>query len=199
MFSGSNATGNTPANPTAQDPLVTASDLGQLVGRLAENTATTQEVRPLCTNDEDPALPAAQRHLSRLTAATTSEADTLGQVIDTYPDAGDCHHRLRDSADRARQLHQGCRLAAGRQHGERTGGPVNGGSARWCSQGAAVYHVVLLSRTGRSVSIVDLGTTAEVKPLELATAVIALGRQCGPDQGACPGSIEVAGHLPLPW
>jgi hypothetical protein len=55
----------------------------------------------------------------------------------------------------------------------------------------------LISRTGRSVSLIDVATATEVSASDLANvAAAALSRGCGGELGTCPGGISVATSPP---
>lgn len=193
----SGASSGAPTNgvtTSALDPLVTVADLGTLGGASwVESTGTSDAARPLCLPATSAGLPDALRSVSRKTGASSSDVDSLVQVVDTYADdatatqayavrlaqAGTCNNDvvwitgansvtgLADSADAVRLVDQ---------------------------EQANVFHTLLLSRTGRTVSLVDLATgKGAVNALDLADVVgKALSRQCGGDLGTCPASIGVA-------
>lgn len=194
-----NSGGGGITNSEALDPMVTAADLGQLGGLTWEaNTSTADETRPLCAATDEGNLPEPQRHLGRVTRATGSE-DRLVQRFDTYADDATATTAY---AARAAQLSNCTADVAWVIGGNSVSGLADEATAlrvRVQAEAGDVNHVLLLSRTGRSVSQIDLGTADAVKPLDLALATGAsLSRQCGPDQGTCPTSIEVSATLPPP-
>lgn len=194
-----NTGGGTSINSEALDPLVTAADLGQVGGLVWEaNTSTTDDTRPLCTSAEQDGVAEPQRHLARVTRATGSE-DRLVQRFDTYADDATATTAY---AGLLAQISTCTADVVWMTGGNSVTGLADESTAirvRIQAEGGDVSHVLLLSRTGRSVSLLDLGTTQVVKPLELAqVAGASLSRQCGPDKGTCPTNIEVAATLPPP-
>jgi hypothetical protein len=137
------------------------------------------------------------RKVSRKLSATDSTAAGIVQIVSTYADA--------DAATTAYNL----RLT---QLGTCKDGTawISGANAVTGLADAAdairlvvhdaqdLFHTVLLSRTGRAVSLVDITTTdAAVPANDLAQAIAkVLSRQCGTDLGTCPGSITSAPAQP---
>lgn len=194
----SGASSGSPTNPdtaSALDPLVTAADLGTLGGLTwTASTATSDPERPICLPDDLADLPQAQRAVSRKTSASDDPTASFVQTIATYAD---------DAA--ATQAYAARTVQAGTCSNDVawiTGANSVSGladqaiSERLVVQDATaeVFHTLLISRTGRSVSLVDVTTnTTAVNALDLADVVgKALSRQCGGEQGTCPSSIEVA-------
>ncbi|MCB0911192.1 MAG: hypothetical protein KDB60_06210 [Propionibacteriaceae bacterium] len=187
-----------PTNPdtaSALDPLVTATDLGTLGGLTwTESTATSDPDRPLCLPAAGDGVPDAQRSVSRKTTASDDESAAFVQAIDTYPDDA-----TATAAYSARTVQAGtCSDAVAWITGANSvSGLADAAiSERLVVEGEAAdtFHTLLISRTGRTVSLVDITTTkSAVNALDLANVVgQALSRQCGGDQGTCPSSIEVA-------
>ncbi len=190
--SGSSTNPNT---SSALDPLVTAADLGSLAGvTWTESTATSDPERPLCLPATGDGVPNAQRAVSRRTTAGDDETTSFVQAIDTYADEA-----AATQAYTARTVQAGtCSSDVAWITGANS---VSGLADAAISEHLVVegetadtFHTLLISRTGRSVSLVDITTTrSAVNALDLAEVVgQALSRQCGGDQGTCPASIEVA-------
>lgn len=194
----SGAPSGSPTNPdtaSALDPLVTAADLGSLGAvTWVESTSTSDPERPICLPANGDGVPNPQREVSRRTTASDDESAAFVQTVDTYADEA-----------AATQAYTARTVQAGTCSGDVawiTGANSVSGladdaiSERLVVEGEAadIFHTLLISRTGRSVSLVDITTTkSAVNALDLAEVVgQALSRQCGVDQGTCPGSIEVA-------
>jgi hypothetical protein len=196
----STAPGGAVTTPTtsALDPFVTAEDLGSLGGvSWVAATGTSDDVRPICVPATAAGLPEAQRSSARRTGAGNGGTDSVVQVIDTYADEA-----AASQAYTARLLQAGtCKETPVWLTGANTvtGLADSAGAVRLVVQEEAdQFHTVLLSRTGRSVSITDVTTTqGAVNALDLANVVAkALSRQCGGDLGTCPSSVAVEASPP---
>lgn len=190
--------GVTAPTTSALDPLVTAADLGALGGvSWVEATGTTDDVRPTCVPATAAGLPGAQRTNSRRTGAGEGAPESVVQVIDTYVDDAEA-----SQAYAARLVQLGtCKETPAWITGANgvTGLADSAVAVRLVVQDQAdQFHTLLISRTGRSVSMVDVTTTqAAVTALDLANVVgRALSRQCGGELGTCPGSVAVEASPP---
>ena len=190
--------GATAPTSSALDPLVTAADLGTLGGvSWVAATGTTDDVRPICVPATAAGLPGALRTNARRTGAANGATDSLVQVIDTYVDDAEA-----TQAYAARLVQLGtCKETPAWITGANgvTGLADSAASVRLVVQDEAdQFHTLLLSRTGRSVSVADVTTTqAAVTALDLANVVgRALSRQCGGELGTCPASIAVVASPP---
>lgn len=191
---GSSGVPSNGVTTSALDPLVTAADLGTLGGASwVESTGTSDAARPLCLPATGTDLPNSLRSVSRKTGAAGSDVDALVQVVDTYADDA-----TATQAYAVRLAQAGtCKDDDGWITGANSvsGLADSADSVRLVVQDQAnVFHTLLLSRTGRSVSLVDLATgKGAVNALDLANVVgRALSRQCGGDLGTCPSSIGVS-------
>ncbi|MFT4108206.1 hypothetical protein [Propionicimonas sp.] len=197
----SGASSGDPTNPntsSALDPLVTAADLGT-IGDVTwvEATGTADAVTPTCLPDTASGLPSPTRSTSRRTPVAGSDVDGLLQVVDTYADEA--------AASQAYDLRLAQAGTCSNDAAWLTGASAVTGLADSAEavklvvqDETNVFHTLLISRTGRSVSLVDLATTNNaVNALDLATVVgKALSRQCGGDLGTCPASIEATTQAP---
>lgn len=194
----SGAPSGEPTNPdtaSALDPLVTAADLGSLGGvTWTATTATSDAARPICLPATGAGVPNAQRSVSRETKASDDQSAAFVQAIDTYAD-----DTAATQAYTARTVQAGtcAEDVAWITGANSVSGLADAAiSERLVVEGEAsgTFHTLLISRTGRSVSLIDITTTkSPVNALDLANvAGQALSRQCGGDQGTCPSSIGVA-------
>lgn len=190
---------STTGTASALDPLLTAADLGTLGGAIwVDSTGTSDEVRPLCLPAAADGLPTEQHHVSRKLGASASATDAVLQVVDTYPDVAAATQAY------AARLAQGgsCADAVALISGAAT---VNGladsaNIIRLTVQDTTdQFHSLLLTRTGRTVSMIDVGTSVAVAAADLANVgARVLSRQCSGGQGTCPGSITVSTTPPPP-
>ncbi len=194
----SGAPSGEPTNPdtaSALDPLVTAADLGSLGGvTWTATTATSDTARPICLPATGAGVPNAQRSVSRRTTASDDESAAFVQVIETYAD-----DTAATQAYTARTVQAG---TCAEDVAWITGANSVSGLADAAiserlvveEEAAGTFHTLLISRTGRAVSLIDIATTkSPVNALDLANvAGQALSRQCGGEQGTCPSSIGVA-------
>lgn len=182
---------------TALDPLLTTADLGTLAGvTWAESTGST-DARPLCLPETVSGLPNAVRSTARRTTESTDSAISLVQVVDTYAQEAEA---VLAYAARVGQAGT-CQDAQAWLTGANTvTGLADGAiSVRYVVQDQTnLFHTLLVSRTGRAVTLTDLTTTeAAVPALDLANVVArALSRQCGNELGTCPASIGVEAVSP---
>jgi hypothetical protein len=196
LRSGAASTGaGTPSAAQALDPLVTSADLGTLGGLAwTETTSTSDPERPVCVPATGAGLPGAARTVTRRTPADGGTA-YLVQTVDTYAD------------DVAAIAAYDVRLAqlgtcADAQVWITGGNAVTGladaaAAVRLVAQDEPeVFHTVVLSRTGRTVSVADAATPGAVNALDLANVVSsALGRQCS-GLGTCPSGVLVESAPP---
>ncbi|MGV8907559.1 MAG: hypothetical protein ACOH1Y_01110 [Propionicimonas sp.] len=182
----------------AQDALLTTADLANFGGIPWTTSTENPGVRPLCLPALGDGLPEVQRSISRKTVPAAEGADAVIQVVDTYADVA-----AATQAYDARLIQAGtCADAVALITGANTitGLADSAELVRLTVQEqTAQFHSVLLSRTGRSVSLLDVGTATAVTAPDLANvAALALSRQCGGELGTCPGIISVATSPPPP-
>ena len=189
----------TGATAVALDPLLTTADLAGFGGvTWAEPAANSDGVRPICLPAPADGLPEAQRSDLRRTPATSSPTDAAVQVVDTYADVA-----AATQAYAARLIQLGTcpdAVALITSANTITGLADSAEVVRLTVQDQTdQFHSVLVSRTGRSVNMVDVGTSTAVTASDLANvAARALSRQCGGELGTCPGIISVATSPPPP-
>lgn len=198
----SGASSGTTANPStasALDPLLTTADLGTLAGQTwTESTGTTDSVRPTCLPTNAAGLPNALRTASRKTTSATNPAASVVQVVDTYADVAAATTAYDLRLTQAGTCKDGTAWISGAN--DVSGLADSAMAVRLVAHETPdQFHTLLLSRTGRSVSLVDITTTDAAVPaddLARATAT-ALSRQCGNELGTCPSSITTA-NVPPP-
>ncbi|MGC3995910.1 MAG: hypothetical protein QM779_17640 [Propionicimonas sp.] len=197
----SGAPSGTPTVPntsSALDPLVTAADLGT-VGDVTwtEATGTADAVTPTCLPATGSGLPSPSRSASRRVPVAGSDVDALVQVVDTYADEATATQAYGLRLTQAGTCSNDAVWITGAS--AVTGLADSAEAVKLVVQDqASVFHTLLISRTGRSVSLVDLATSeSAVNALDVATVVgKALSRQCGGDLGTCPSSIEATTEVP---
>ncbi|HEY3339827.1 MAG TPA: hypothetical protein VGK18_15095 [Propionicimonas sp.] len=181
----------------AQDPFVTAADLGTLGGvTWVDPSVEAAGLRPLCLPATADGLPEAQRSPARKISSSGSPNDVVVQVIDTYPDDA-----TATQAYAARLVQAGsCADTVALITGANTisGLADSAELVRLTVQEQTdQFHSLLISRTGRSVSLIDVTTATAVTASDVSNvAAAALSRGCGGQLGTCPGSISVATSAP---
>ena len=181
----------------AQDPFVTAADLGALGGATwVDPGVETAGLRPLCLPATGDGLPEAQRSPSNKVTASSSPNDTVVQVIDTYADDATATQAYAARLAQAGACADAVALITGAN--TITGLADSADLVRLTVQEQTdQFHSLLISRTGRSVSLIDVTTATAVTASDLANAAAAaLSRGCGGQLGTCPGSISVATSVP---
>lgn len=189
--SGANSPAQTPV-----DPLLTATDLGSLGGQTWGTAEVANGARPLCLPASADGLPAAQRTSNRRITSSSSPTDSLLQIVDVYPDV--------TSASTAYAL----RLQQTGVCADDTALITSASSIDGLTDSAdavlltvqdatPIYHALLLTRTGRTVSLIDLATSTELPVSAVATAASnSVNRQCSGGDGTCPTGIQVKAGLP---
>lgn len=181
---------------SALDPRLTANDLAGLGGiAWVDSTAATDAVRPLCLPAESDGLPPVQRSVASQITSDTPE-NVVVNVVDTYADEA-----AATAAYALRLAEAGtCPDTAAWITGANTVKNLadNADVVRLTVQDTRdLYHTLLVTRTGRTVSMFDATTISkQISAADLAgVAAKPLNRVCQ-DSGTCPGVLEVAGSLP---
>ncbi|WP_143483524.1 hypothetical protein [Propionicimonas paludicola] len=186
---------NSPAQAPI-DPLLTSTELGTLGGQSWGTQEAANAARPLCLPATADGLPAAQRTSARRIVSTTSATDSLLQIVDVYPDVTSA------STAYALRLQQTgiCADDVAVINGASTiDGMTDSANAVMLTVQDAkpIYHTLLLSRTGRTVSLIDLATSTQLPVTAVATvASNSVTRQCSSGDGTCPSGIQVKTSLP---
>ncbi len=183
----------------ALDPLLTVADLAGLGGvTWADPPASSDGVRPICLSETADGLPQAQRTDPRKIGASSSATDAVIQVVDTYPDEATASQAYAARLAQAGTCADTVALITGANTID--GLADSADLLRLTVQDESdQFHSLLLTRTGRTVNLIDVATSAAVPAPEIATvAAKPLSRQCGGGVGTCPGSIQVAAGPPPP-
>jgi hypothetical protein len=181
----------------AQDPFLTGAELGTLGGvTWVDPNVDAAGLRPLCLPATADGLPTAQRSPSRKVTASSSPTDTVVQALDVYADAATATQAYAARLVQAGTCADTVALITGAN--TITGLADSAEVVRLTVQEQTNwFHSLLISRTGRSVSLIDVTTATEVTASDLANvAAAALSRGCGGELGTCPGSISVATSAP---
>jgi hypothetical protein len=199
LRSGAPSGSPTTTTASALDPLLSSSDLATLGDvTWAESTGTAAPERPVCLPATGAGLPSALRTASRRIAATDSPAASVVQVVDTYPDVAAASTAYAIRLAQAGTCKDDLAWISGAN--SVTGLADSADAVRLVAQNNPdVFHTLLLSRTGRTVSLVDVATSAAVPALNVAQVTAkALSRQCGGELGTCPGDIAAPTAPPPP-
>ena len=185
---------NPPAS--AVDPRLTAADLTGIGGvTWLEPTADADGIRPLCLPAEAEGLPVPQRSVSGRIGSATPE-DSVVHVVDTYADEAAASQAYAVRLAQAGTCPDTIAWITGASTVSNLADSAE--VVRLTVQDATdVFHTVLLSRTGRTVSLIDIATVQnQVSAADIArVAAQPLNRICD-GSGACPGVVEVAAGVP---
>lgn len=187
------------ANSPAQapvDPLLASTELGSLAGQTWGSAEAANGARPLCLPATADGLPSAQRTSSRRIASTSSPSDSLLQIVDVYPDVTSASTAY---ALRLQQTGVCADDTAVINSASTIDGLTDSADAVLLTVQDAqpIHHALLLTRTGRTVSLIDLATTTDLPVSALATvASNSVNRQCSGGDGTCPTGIQVKASLP---
>lgn len=183
----------------ALDPLLTVTDLAGLGGvTWVDPPASSDGVRPICLSEPADGLPQAQRSDPRKIGASSSATDAVIQVVDTYPDEATASQAYAARLAQAGSCEDTVALITGAN--TISGLADSADLLRLTVQDEQdQFHSLLLTRTGRTVNLIDVATSAAIAAPEIATvAAKPLSRQCSGGVGTCPGSIQVATAPPPP-
>ena len=185
----------TSATAAALDPLVTPEDLGNLAGLdWASGITTADGARPICLPAESDGLPEAQRSVNRKITVGTA---AVVNVVDTYADVATATAAYQIRLAEAGTCPETTALITGAS--SISGLADSADAVRVTVQNEAnEYHSLQLTRTGRTVGLLDVITsTDDVNAAAVASASAASqNRQCTGSEGTCPSSISVAADVP---
>lgn len=200
---GSTASSGAPSavpTPTALDSLLKPTELGDLGGvQWADASGTNDPVQIPCLAEEPVGMPTPQRTESRRIGAANNGPESLSNLVSTFADLSSATQAYQllltqlGTCAGTTALISGANSISGLADSAQTINLV-------IQNEAAEYHSVQLTRTGRTVSLVDVFTTKSAVPAEALArvSVPALGRQCTGSDGACPSSLVVAVTPPPP-
>lgn len=197
------ATITAPSNSTTPspslDPLLGATDLAAL-GTGTWETATEVpgggDGNPVCLPADVETMPDADRTDRRVLTSQTAGVEYVSHVVDNYPD--------RVSAARAYQQ----RLLESGSCVDTDALIVAAYNVTGLADSAFVTqiqvegvtsenHTVLVSQTGRSLSMIDIAATEPIKADEIAAVAAGpLARLCSGGQGTCPTTPKAEAAVP---
>ncbi len=181
------------------DPLLGATDLARLGAGAWETAAETPgggDGNPVCLPVDGASMPDPDRTERRVLTSPASDVEYVSHVVDSYPD--------RTSAARAYQL----RLQQSGSCDDTdalivaaynvTGLADNAFVTQIQVQGATTEnHTVLVSQTGRSLSMIEVVSAEPVLPEDVAAVAAGpLARLCSGGQGACPSTPKPEATVP---
>lgn len=177
-------------NPAAQavDPLLTSTEVAALGDGPWQEAGVTRT--PLCVGQDTE--PAAQRSASRmLTAASAS----VLQIVYTFADDAQASQAYSAQVTEAGTCTNDTALID--KASTISGLADSADAVRLTIQGTKdEHHVLLLTRSGRSVNVFDVtGESALTVATVAETASAALTRQCSAG-GTCPSTVNVSDSLP---
>ncbi|MEN0071576.1 MAG: hypothetical protein AAGC63_11360, partial [Propionicimonas sp.] len=188
-----------PTPSTSLEPLLTSADLASLGGTTWGGGATPASAgdgTPVCLPSAVENLPTPDRTTRGVIAATGDPGSYVAHVVDTYADTA-----AATRAYQARLLQAGtCENTSGLIVGSST---VSGlADAAFATRieiqdDPVQQHALVVSRTGRNVSMVDV---ASAEPIELGAVAEAvaepLARLCSGGEGACPTTVALTDSIP---
>ncbi|MEA5117266.1 MAG: hypothetical protein VB036_06565, partial [Propionicimonas sp.] len=179
------------------DPLLTATDLGSLAGSSWVVSGAGAE-DPVCLAADAAGMPTPDRTARRVLTAQNEPTDTRTHVVDTYPDAATA---ARAYADRLTQSGTCTGTVALIVASYQLDGLADSAAVTTIDvqDDPVMHHTVLISQTGRNVSLIDLATAAKPPALDEVAAVATkpLARLCSGGEGTCPAAaVEVQDTVP---
>lgn len=180
------------------DPLLGASDLAGLGSTPWVTVAAAPgggDGNPVCLPLTD-TMPTADRTDRRVLTSETTDIDYVNHVVDSYPDLASATRAYQQRLLQAGSCAETDALIVGTD--TVTGLADNAFVTRIQIQGRTVKnHTVLVSQTGRNLSMIDISATDPVPAREVvAIATKPLSRLCGGGQGSCPSTPELVASVP---
>lgn len=201
---GSSQTAAPSPEPTVVVPeqLLTATDLGVIADSAwVEDTASTsptdESPQPLCLPLTVDGLPGMQSSAMRRLTTSSDQAISLVHYLNTFEDEAQANAAYTLRATQAGTCPDAQALVGG---GFTVAGLADSASgATLTVQGTpAEYHTLLVSRSGRTINLIDVAASGEpVAPAAVAeAAALALERQCFDGQATCPTTPKVTRGVP---
>lgn len=189
------STSSTP--PAPLDPVLTTTDVAGLLGATWMTATSATATEPLCLPAASGTVPAPDRTARRVLGPQNAGTDTITHVVDTYADAAAAARAYTARLAQAGSCAGTTALLTGSF--TITGLADAAAAATLDIQDDPVqHHTLVISQTGRNVSMIDL-TTQAAPPKPAALAAIAakpLARLCSAGEGTCPASIAVKDSVP---
>ncbi len=181
------------------DPLLGANDLGRL-GTTAWVTVAAApgggDGNPVCLPAAAETMPTADRTDRRVLTAENAGVDYVSHVVDSYPDRASAAQGYQQRMLQAGSCADTDALIV--RSDTVTGLADHAFVTQIQVQGRTVEnHTVLVSQTGRNLSMIDISATDPVPPEDVAAvATKPLSRLCGGGQGTCPTTPELVTSIP---
>ncbi len=189
----------TPGPLPSLDPLLGPNDLGQLGTTSWVTVAAAPgggDGDPVCLPATAEALPTADRTDRRVLTSETAGVDYVNHVVDSYPDRATAARAFQQRLLQAGSCADVDALIVNTY--TVTGLADNAFVTQFQVQAEQVEnHTVLVSQTGRNLSMIDISAPNPVLPDDVAAvATKPLERLCGGGQGTCPSSPDLVPSVP---
>ena len=181
------------------DPLLGPNDLAQLGTTSWVTVAAAPgggDGNPVCLPATAETLPTADRTDRRVLTSEDADIDYVSHVVDSYPDRASAAQAYQQRMLQAGSCAETDALIVASD--TVTGLADNAFVTQIQVQGETTEnHTVLVSQTGRNLSMIDISASDSVRPADVAAvATKPLARLCGNGQGTCPATPELVASVP---
>lgn len=184
----------------ALDPLLTEADVAGLASaswKVSTTPATPGAAYPLCLPATAEGMPVPDRTAERLITSTSTKTDSVKNVVETYADAETAAKAYQERVVQAGTCPDAEALIVSSYSISGLADAALGSQLR-VQATQTEYHTLVISQSGRNLSLVDVLTTEKSVGVTAAARVAAkpLARLCSGGEGACPGTIKLTRALP---
>ncbi|MGB7964473.1 MAG: hypothetical protein WCF12_16140 [Propionicimonas sp.] len=184
----------------ALDPLLTEADVAGLASaswQVSTTQPTPGSAYPLCIPATAEGMPVPDRTAERLITSTSTQTDSVKNAVETYADAATAAKAYQERVVQAGTCPDTEALIVSSYSISDLADAALGSQVR-VQATQTEYHTLVISQSGRNLSLVDVLTTEKPVGVTAAARVAAkpLARLCSGGEGACPGTLKVTRALP---
>ena len=200
-----NTTSSTPTASASQpqpalDPLLTDADVAGLASaswQVSTTQPTPGSAYPLCIPVTAEGMPVPDRTAERLITSTSTQTDSVKNVVETYADAATAAKAFQERLVQAGTCPDTEALIVSSYTISNLADAALGSQIR-VQATQTEYHTLVISQSGRNLSLVDVMTTEKSVGVTAAARVAAkpLARLCSGGEGTCPGTLKLTRALP---
>ena len=200
-----NTTSSTPTASATQplpalDPLLTDADVAGLASaswQVSTTQPTPGSAYPLCIPVTAEGMPVPDRTAERLITSTSTQTDSVKNVVETYADAATAAKAFQERLVQAGTCPDTEALIVSSYTISNLADAALGSQIR-VQATQTEYHTLVISQSGRNLSLVDVMTTEKSVGVTAAARVAAkpLARLCSGGEGTCPGTLKLTRALP---
>ena len=198
----STPTASASQTPAALEPVLTEADVAGLASQswvVSPTPPTPGTVHPVCIPAAAEGAPVPDRTAEQLITSTSTGTDSIKNVVETYADAATAAKAYQERLVQAGTCPDTEALIVSSYTINNLADAASGTQVR-VQAAQTEYHTLVISQSGRNLSLVDVLTTEKSLGVSAAARVAAkpLARLCSGGEGTCPGTLKVVRALPAP-